>query len=107
MYCFAVPLVFSGHFHWQSFAALRTFEVHQVPTKATMDEVFPFLHSCLGLHLDGRVLHLAGPQAVASFDLAEMDRKELGKLKEVLENPKCTKVGVNLTSLISAISESD
>lgn len=76
-----------------------------------MDEVFPFLQSCLGLHLeDGRsILHLAGPEAVASLDLAAMDRKELEKLKEVLENPKCIKVGVNLTSLIRAISgtESD
>eukprot|EP00435_Cladocopium_sp_Y103_P033157 s493_g8.t1 len=107
--CLALPLVFSGDGHWQSFAALRRFQVHRVPGEATMDEVFPFHHSCLGLHLDDGqpILHVASPQTVASLDLVAMHRKELGKLKEVLENPKCIKVGVNLTKLIRAVSSTE
>ena len=106
--CFAL-LAISGHFHPQTFAARRSFQVHHVPGKATMDEVFPFHQSCLGLHLDDgpTILHVAHSQAVASLDLAAMDRKELKKLKEVLENPKCIKVGVNLTSLIRAFSDTE
>ena len=47
---------------------------------------------------------VAGSWGITTFQLDLMDLQELQKLKELLENPKCTKVGVNLAKVMALLS---
>ena len=47
---------------------------------------------------------VAGSWGITTFQLDLMDLQEIQKLKELLENPKCIKVGVNLGKVMALLS---
>lgn len=76
---------------------------HLDAVKDFFEENFLGVESSKSLH--STLFFVAGSRGIAAFELNSMQEDEVKKLLELLANPKCIKVGVDLAKLLDEISQ--